>query len=101
MDYVKQYKKITPYHEGPFSDAQLEKDWNDEINTLYEDEEKQYDDRISHRDVLYITHNNLKNHNEQKISNFQRKQSYKQKQAQIDAMKAEEAKLLKNGEKLP
>ena len=51
--------------------------------------------------MLYITHNNLKNHNEQKVANFQRKQSYKQKQAQIDAMKAEEAKLLKNGEKLP
>tara|TARA_B110000285_G_C14825569_1_gene468487 strand:+ start:334 stop:540 length:207 start_codon:yes stop_codon:yes gene_type:complete len=60
MDFVKQYKKINPKDSGPFSDAQLEADWNDEINTMYEDEEKQYFDRISHKDFLYITHNNLK-----------------------------------------
>ena len=55
MDFVKQYKKINPKDSGPFSDAQLEADWNDEINTMYEDEEKQYFDRISHKDFLYIT----------------------------------------------
>lgn len=27
MEYVKQYKKITPGAEGPFSDEQLEADW--------------------------------------------------------------------------
>lgn len=60
MDFVKQYKKITPKSDGPFSDKALEDAWNDEINTMYEDEEKQYFDRISHRDMLHITHDNLK-----------------------------------------
>lgn len=60
MEFVKQYKKITPKETGPFSDAQLEADWDAEINTMYEDEEKQWFDRISHKDILYITHNNLK-----------------------------------------
>ena len=41
MEYVKQYKKIKPKSSGPFSDEQLEADWNGEINTMYEDEEKQ------------------------------------------------------------
>jgi hypothetical protein len=70
MDFVKQYKKITPKATGPFSDQQLEAAWDDEINTMYEDEEKQYFDRISHRDVLYITHDNLKESRDQKYSKF-------------------------------
>ena len=68
---------------------------------MYEDEEKQYDDRISHRDVLYITHNNLKANKELKLEKFQRKQNYIQKLAQIEALKAEEANAQKNGRSSP
>ena len=62
MTFVRQYKKIKQKEQGPFSQPQLEKDWDEEINTLYEDEDKQYFDRISHRDVLYICHDNLQEH---------------------------------------
>ena len=59
MNFVCQYKKIKKKEDGPFSDKRLEEDWDNEINTLYEDEDKQWFDRISHKDVLHITHNNL------------------------------------------
>jgi hypothetical protein len=62
MEFVRQYKKISKKDHGPFSKERLEECWQDEINTLYVDEERMYLDRISHRDVLYIVHDNLKEH---------------------------------------
>ena len=40
MDFVRQYKKIKKKDTGPFSKEQLERDWDNEINTMYEDEDK-------------------------------------------------------------
>ena len=51
MNFIKMYKKIKPKETGPFSDQRLNDDWDQEINTLYDDEEKQWFDRISHKDI--------------------------------------------------
>ena len=90
MTFVRQYKKIKQKEQGPFSQQQLEKDWDEEINTLYEDEDKQYFDRISHRDVLYICHDNLQEHKAIKQQRFQRKMELNQARQEVMALRAQQ-----------
>ena len=88
MTFVRQYKKINKKDTGPFSLEQLEKDWDEEINTMYEDEDKQYFDRISHLDVLHICHDNLQDHKWVKQQRFQRKMELNQARQEVMALRA-------------
>ena len=89
MNFVCQYKKIKKKEDGPFSDKRLEEDWDNEINTLYEDEDKQWFDRISHKDVLHITHNNLFDEKQRKMEKFKRKQELLQARQEVMALRAQ------------
>lgn len=90
MDFVRRYKKISKKESGPFSEAQLKKDWDYEINTMYEDEDKQYFDRISHFDVLYICHDNLLERKELQTQRFQRKMELNQARQEVQALRAQQ-----------